>query len=282
MKCMIGADPELFVKNKKSGKFISAHDLIPGTKEAPFPTDLGAIQVDGVAAEFNIYPTSSLEQFSANIFHTINDLNTKIQERSKDYELVAVPTAFFDDAYFKVLPLRAKALGCQPDFNAYTLKENKKPETKEPFRTGSGHVHIGWGDFPITDDHLKTCAEVTKQLDTVLYVPSLLWDKDNRRRLLYGSMGSFRPKTYGVEYRCLSNAWVFNPKLHKFIFNTVQIAMEMFFQGVKLWELPAYVSVMEDLRNNKFVRETEIVDFYYDLLIEDRCEELPKNLINVV
>ena len=52
MNILIGADPELFVK--KDGVVVSGHDLIQGTKADPFPVQDGAVQVDGMALEFNI------------------------------------------------------------------------------------------------------------------------------------------------------------------------------------------------------------------------------------
>ena len=54
MNILIGADPELFVM--KNGKFHSADDLIPGSKDEPYPVENGAVKVDGMALEFNIRP----------------------------------------------------------------------------------------------------------------------------------------------------------------------------------------------------------------------------------
>ena len=55
---LVGCDPEVFVA--KGGKFISAHGMIPGTKKAPHKVERGAVQVDGMALEFNIDPAASL------------------------------------------------------------------------------------------------------------------------------------------------------------------------------------------------------------------------------
>jgi hypothetical protein len=63
---LIGADPELFVFTR-SGKPVSAHDLIPGTKYEPHEVGNGAVQVDGVAAEFNIDPAANEDEFFFNI-----------------------------------------------------------------------------------------------------------------------------------------------------------------------------------------------------------------------
>ena len=40
------------------GKAFSAHGLVKGTKERPQTTDNGAVQVDGLALEFNTDPVS--------------------------------------------------------------------------------------------------------------------------------------------------------------------------------------------------------------------------------
>jgi len=54
MKILVGCDPELFVK--KDGVLVSAHGLVQGSKEHPFRVSKGAVQVDGMALEFNIDP----------------------------------------------------------------------------------------------------------------------------------------------------------------------------------------------------------------------------------
>jgi hypothetical protein len=54
---MIGCDPEIFVK--KGGKLIAATGLVPGDKKKPFRVMGGAVQVDGLALEFNTDPVAS-------------------------------------------------------------------------------------------------------------------------------------------------------------------------------------------------------------------------------
>lgn len=232
----IGADPELFCRDKLTGKFISAHDLIPGTKISPHPVNLGAIQRDGVAAEFNIYPAETRDQFVNNIQTVMSELESFLPDH---IELVAEPTAYFDKEYFDALPQTPKLLGCTPDWNAYTGQNNYPPSTDETFRTGSGHVHVGFVDFAdiYDDDHIRLCCQVVKQLDVALYYPSLSWDKDMKRRELYGKIGSFRPCPYGVEYRPLSNAYLRDVQLIEYVYDQTVWAMDLFFnKGIKLYE----------------------------------------------
>lgn len=205
---IIGTDPELFVFDEGKDRFVSAHDLIPGTKAEPHEVSKGAIQVDGVAAEFNILPASSSHEFLSNVNSVVSSLRAHVQKNSRSLQLRAIPTCWFDPEYFEALPLSAKELGCNPDWNAYTGEKNAPPGTDKPFRTGSFHVHLGWTkhEDPEDSSHFEACRKLVQRLDKTLYIESLSWDSDETRRELYGMIGSFRPKSYGVEYRVLSNA----------------------------------------------------------------------------
>ena len=61
----IGCDPEFFVK--ENNKFVNAHGLIEGTKDFPQLVNKGAVQVDGMALEFNINPAKNSKEFVSNI-----------------------------------------------------------------------------------------------------------------------------------------------------------------------------------------------------------------------
>ena len=216
MKITIGCDPELFVT--KDGKFRSAHGMIPGTKDKPYKVDRGAVQVDGMALEFNTDPVDNADDFVRNINSVMGSLREMVPA---GHELAIVPTARFNGNHFRAQPDEAKELGCTPDFNAYTLKENPKPDNKTTMRTASGHVHIGFceGADPNDPAHMQRCATLVKQLDGYLGIPSVVWDKDTKRRAMYGQAGCFRAKPYGVEYRVLSNAWLLSEARMRFVFN---------------------------------------------------------------
>lgn len=235
---LIGCDPELFVFDTSVNEYVSSHNLIPGTKIDPYQVKAGAVQVDGVAAEFNIQPAKTEDDFVLYI-NTVRDrLNEMVKDKLPSAELRAEPTAFFNEDYFRALPSETLALGCEPDYNAYTGEKNHPPGTKECFRTGSGHIHIGWTRYEdqFDPDYFNLCRDVVKQLDAVLYATSHTWDHDQKRRELYGARGSFRPKTFGVEYRPLSNAWLRDELTMRFVYRTAKRAVELFFEGVKLYE----------------------------------------------
>jgi hypothetical protein len=120
------------------------------------------------------------------------------------------PVQEYTQEYLDSLPDAAKELGCDPDFSAYTLLPNPTPDNTRLFRTGAGHVHVGWGsDIPTdNEDHIEICANFVKALDATVGMFMTVIDTDPRRRELYGKAGAFRPKPYGVEYRTPSNLWL--------------------------------------------------------------------------
>lgn len=227
---LIGADPEVFLWSKLSGGFVSAHDMLPGTKKEPFKVKSGAIQVDGTAAEFNIDPASTANEFYQNIKTVMKELGAQVP----NYELKAVPTVKYNRSYYdRIIPDYAKELGCDPDYNAWDKAMNSPPEAKGTMRTAAGHIHIGWteGADPFDEAHFQTCASLVKQLDYFLGMSSLEWDPDGTRRQLYGRAGAFRPKSYGVEYRVLSNAWLNRMSLIKRVYKLAVTGTEQFFAG---------------------------------------------------
>lgn len=219
-----GCDPELFIMNS-DGKYVSAEGLIPGTKENPYPVKKGAVQVDGMAAEFNIDPATNFKDFSMNITTVMGALTKMLPP---GYMLVQKPAVYFDEDVWESTSEEAKMLGCTPDFNAWTGEVNPPPDGDQHprLRTASGHIHIGWQDGDAFDpEHIKNCRDLVKQLDWYLGAWSVAVDKDNTRRSLYGKAGACRFKPYGVEYRVLSNFWVKSPDARLAVWNRMQRAL---------------------------------------------------------
>jgi hypothetical protein len=239
MKISIGADPEVFLKDKK-GEFVSAHDLIPGSKRLPYKVKHGAVQVDGTAAEFNIDPCFTSADFVYKMDAVLKELRMMVPPK---LAFAFEPTATYDKKYFKDLPDDCKILGCDPD---YDLKGqvNKTPKPKDGIRYGGGHIHIGWCDGKKVDDpdHFWDCKNVSKVITDAFrpFIP--LWDKDDQRSQVY-TAGSFRPKSYGVEIRSFSNAWVKYPKLWPWMFETIQWTMNRMERGQHPYGIPSYVGL---------------------------------------
>lgn len=232
LNILIGCDPEVAIQ--QNGIFKSAYGVIEGDKDNPYPVKNGAVQVDGMLLEFNTDPASTEEEFVYNVTSVLSQLKAMVPQ----YKVLAVPVATFDADYMKAQPNKATELGCTPDYNAYTSKENERPNGEVNFRTGAGHVHIGWtqGEHPYGEDHRALCETVVKQMDVFLGLPSVLFDSSVQRRELYGKAGAYRPKSYGVEYRVLSNAWVGSENLTRWVYRATMKAMRELEAGNHLYE----------------------------------------------
>lgn len=262
----IGADPELFLQHSVSGMYVSAHDLVPGTKTEPVQVPGGAVQVDGTAAEFNIKPAEDATEFVENIKTVIDQLTQIVRAKNPNLVLVSAPTATYDRSYFDSLPDNVKELGCDPDYDAWLDgAQNPRPDASKTFRTGGGHIHLGWRDANIEQDeaHAHDCIKMTKQLDAALYIPSMLWDQDVTRRILYGRRGAFRPKNYGVEYRSLSNAWLKDPAICEWVFQAAHRAWELIEDGCELFSLKK--GAISELINREAPSDEEINSYVNEL-----------------
>lgn len=215
MNYTLGCDPEFFVKNRVTGKLVSGHDIIPGTKEAPFKVDGGAVQRDGLALEFNIDPVQSHADWEKNMSLVLGWLKEAVHAHNKDYAIHITPFGVFDKDYFDSVPEEFKVLGCDPDYN-FNGVQNQNPADivqNRPIRTAAGHVHIGWTEGvedPYEAAHFEDCRYVSDVLTRAMFQPRTL--PEFRRLELYGMKSSFRPKKYGVEVRSPSNTWIAHKK----------------------------------------------------------------------
>lgn len=256
----IGCDPEVFVQDVHSGEFLSSYGLLPGNKQEPYPVANGAIQIDGMACEFNTTPATTREQFVGNVQSVFDSMCSYLPRHVTPAR--GIPVAHFSPEIYSAQPPEALELGCEPDYNAYTGEANPRPDVSSgTMRTAAGHVHIGFlsqlTDDPMGNSHRSMCNDLVKYLDATVGVSSLLYDKDVERRALYGAAGAYRPKAYGVEYRVLSNAWLRSPELIGDTFDRVVLATKKWQQGARLPEF-LYEASREIINESRF---DEVEDF---------------------
>lgn len=223
MSVTLGADPEIFFQ--RGGVPASAIDLIGGSKEVPLA--LGEdffILEDNVAAEFNVPPSNTIYKWD-------EVLKKGIKHVEGFAEKAGMGLSHAASAHFAKNELRhpkAREFGCDPDYNAWSLGMNPRPKAKSStFRTAGGHIHVG--GIEELDG-----IQVIRAMDLFLGVPSVVLDTDTERRQLYGKAGAFRNKPYGVEYRTLSNFWIFDEKLRAWAWEATIAATEFVRDGNRL------------------------------------------------
>lgn len=225
----LGSDPEILLVDNTSGKAFGARDCSTGTKESPEPVKNGAVQVDGMALEFNIDPASTIDQWVEYHSSVLDQLESKAN--AQNLSVCDVSLLDYSKYINTMNPTDDELIfGCDPDLNAGTGAENSMPDNDGSimFRTAGGHVHVGFSDWSETcGDALETARTLVKMMDATLGLWSVIEDSGIERKQLYGKAGAFRVKSYGFEYRTLSNFWVFNDEHLKHVFTTVTKLMSL-------------------------------------------------------
>ena len=216
----IGCDPEFFLKSR--GKHVSAIGLIGGSKEEPKALDREGFGIleDNVAVEFNVAPSHNHVEFIESIQYVMQELRKTLPERyefSKDSAIIFSPD--------ELVHPKALEFGCEPDFNAWTKKQNPRPCALDAnLRSAGGHVHIGVAGVDKW--------QLIRAADLFLGVPAIKLDVHGaRRRASYGKAGCCRLKEYGAEYRTLSNFWIFSEELIKWVYDQTARAVSFVKSG---------------------------------------------------
>lgn len=231
-KITIGADPELFIINEKTKKVISSVGKIPGEKGNPYvaddmPAGFG-LETDNILAEFNIPPVSDEASFVNNIEYMKGYIDKFVKNLDPDYGILCAASKTVDKNQLQ--SPQAQLFGCDVDYNAYTEAPNPKPKgSRTNLRSAGFHIHIGY-----ENPNIDTSVLLVKYLDMYLGVPSVIYDKDKRRRSLYGKAGCFRLTSYGVEYRVLSSAMMKDVETLQFVWKQVQKALVAAARGTSL------------------------------------------------
>lgn len=217
---LIGADPEMFVKDSTTNEIVSAIGLIPGTKDEPYSIDLGcAVQTDNVMVEFCIPPANNPEDFIKSIEYAKNSLDAMLPD---NITTVVQASAVLDPKYLK--SKEAQTFGCDPEFSVYTISIIDPPDARGNLRSAGGHIHIGY-----ENPDAFTNMRIVMAMDLFLGIPSIILDKDRDRKKMYGAPGSFREKHYGVEYRTLSNFWLESKESMEWAFRESMRAVKFVF-----------------------------------------------------
>jgi hypothetical protein len=258
----IGSDPEIFVQDEK-GIVIPAFNFLGSKASAEtrtYQVEYGdkPLYWDGFQAEFETSAQSCLGFHTDSVYAGLKGL---YEELKKHHKKGVISSRVVMDIPADMLRKAANEhvqFGCMPSKNAYGLEGHHKDGRDVPFRPAGGHIHFGVGKRP-EKDYIR----MVKALDGTIGVACVsLFEKfdDPRRRQLYGLPGEYRTPPHGMEYRTLSNAWLFHPMIMNLVFDVARKALVLGDKGLfeKHWQTPEKETI-DCILNSDVAKAREIL-----------------------
>lgn len=194
----IGSDPEFFIKNKKTGKFVPSSYITSAVKDDPqHIVDEFYIHKDNLTVEGNIPPAKTKEEFVANMKFIKEYINTLAE--IKDCELVSDNVGEFSKRYINSED--GNEFGCNSFLNGWDSSRAKVNNIKSNNRFAGFHIHYGFKVSPCITH--RTYTTISRAFDIFLTYPSRLIYETPERDDKYGKYGSYRTTSYGMECRSL-------------------------------------------------------------------------------
>ncbi len=266
-----GADPEIFV-NAGDGSLLPSFKFLPdkahGIKKKPVPSSGGTLcesYWDGFQAEMAIGAHSCLgwviDSLQAGL-HSIIEQARKVDPKAKlsSKVLIEVPLEVL-----KATESQYTEFGCKPSFNAYGLKGNLENSKEITYRSSGGHIHFGFAaGKPGFAKDMELVTKIVKSLDAVLAVGcvSMFAEFDHPlRRQFYGLAGEYRLPPHGLEYRTLSNAWIFHPFISNLVIDLARKVCNFGANGLlaTYWEI-SEAETIETITNCDVKNARKIID----------------------
>lgn len=224
----LGTDPEVFVEDD-NGKLLPAFDFLPSKYE---PREVAPGQTaywDGFQAEFSVVPSTSISKVLASVRLGLAGVLKAAQEKNPKARLSPQTVVDVDLDYLRTINPEYSQFGCMPSYNVYQISGMGIDGIDCPHRFSGGHIHAGIGKQ--TEDMFE---KIVRNLDALVAVAgvSMFENIDNPiRRRYYGLAGEFRMPPHGIEYRPLSNAWLFNPECAHMMFDVSRKVMQATLAG---------------------------------------------------
>jgi hypothetical protein len=190
----LGSDPEFFFY--KEGKVLPSSFVVPDGS--------GVVIRDGFQGELNPQQSSCRQSAGNSLSYAIFEAFGLAENANASLSFKM--GSFISDKEWKDAPKDMKVFGCSPTRNIYEPEFKRVSGLRERFRAAGGHIHMSLSK--VQQQNIET---IVKLMDIVAGNTCVLVDRDPdnaRRRKNYGRAGEHRVKSYGVEYRVLSNFWL--------------------------------------------------------------------------
>ena len=248
----LGCDPEFFFEGAR-GKTTGAEKVLPeaglvyppgttGKRDGDYTSCGGVaaskIVIDGVQAELNPRPNTCRANLANEISACFRQLHKELEKNGSKIGVSFKPLVNITQKELDSLSEKSKTFGCAPSTNLYQHAESKITVDPKKYRKRSagGHIHLGavggYGDG--VKNALANVDEMVYMLDIIVGNTSVLLDRNPNnveRRKVYGRAGEYRSKSYGIEYRTLSNYWLQSYQLMSFVTGLARMAVHIVAQS---------------------------------------------------
>lgn len=285
----IGTDPEFILTDGK--KPVSAIGKFPSSS-SPTVKHKNKFYYDNVMVEIQVKEARNKKEFITNIGTAIHDL----ANLSLPYHISNLSSCNFSEDELKHSDSRI--IGCNVEYCAYELKIIPQPHNiikTTGFRSAGGHIHLGSKSL---SENGYNIIHAVRLLDLFLGIPSLIIDtKDGskNRRKIYGMAGSHRLTDYGLEYRSLSNFWLYSPDLCGFIYDVCEFILNFIKEKeyLTLWTIDQKLLETSDDPSKAYICKAFDVDEFRECINTSDIQKskkymniikkyLPKNIYNQI
>lgn len=216
----MGMDPEFFLADDK-GQILPAFQVLASKKQNPH------LFWDGFQAECTVEARLCHQELAQMLAHSLG----RVKHRIMPTPVWRVPQALLQSADEEHV-----RLGCDPSYNVYNMHGKHVENGRDLlWRFAGGHVHFEMAQNWKLPPRVKSCI---RALDALLAVACVCFaqgvDQPIRRKY-YGLPGEFRLPPHGVEYRTLSNFWLYHPMAYHLVFDLARFAFNVGKGGLRCY-----------------------------------------------
>lgn len=218
----MGMDPEFFLANAE-GLPIPAFHVLAHKSQNPH------LFWDGFQAECTVEARVCHQELAQQLALSLQRVRHKI---------LATPVWRIPEPFLLTAEEDHVRLGCDPSHNVYNMHgKHVEDGRKLAWRFAGGHIHFSLrsDEFWRLPARIKSCV---RALDAICAVASVCFaqgvDQPIRRKY-YGLPGEFRLPEHGLEYRTLSNFWMYHPQAFHLVFDLARWAFNIGKGGLRCY-----------------------------------------------
>jgi len=285
----IGSDPEIFIEDA-GGNIIPAFTFLKSKADADKSpkNELGGdmkVYWDGFQAEFETTAPLCHAHLADSIRTSLKNLLSLAKKANPTARLSSRTVVQIPDAELDRASEEHVTFGCAPSMNVYEIEGKREDGRVVPYRFAGGHIHLGIGKRS-----QKEVDEIVKTLDAIVGLASvsLFANQDDPiRREYYGLPGEYRLPPHGIEYRTLSNAWMFHPVMMNLIFALTRRTVAFAVAGHRRHILATEQEIVETIRSSNVEQARKIIERNKDIFLGllktafkvDKAAEVAYNVI---